>query len=384
MIIEKKDDLREFRVALREWLCKNTPADWHARYREDPFGFFRWWMAELRSAGLATPTWPKAYGGADLGMSHQIILADEFARANAPTLSLSMYIVALTHVPATLLTWGTEEQKAKYLPTISRDGELWCQGFSEPGAGSDLASLRTRAVRDGDHYVINGQKVWSSFAHHARYCILLARTDTTVKKHAGITYFLLDMQAPGVDPRPIKQASGDSEFCELFLTDVKIPVADRVGEEGQGWLVAQSTLAAERGVYGFELNERFSYGIERFIRESLENNAPWLEDAQLRREFMTLFGEMQALRRLTRQGLRENHTPEGVASVTPAFVKLIGTTLHQKMANLQERIAGMASLAADVPGPTLDFMESFANTISAGTNEIMRNIIAERGLGMPR
>ena len=196
-------------------------------------------MTERNKVGLATPHWPVEYGGAGLGIAHQVIIADEFAQAKTP--GADAFIIGLNHLPGTLIPFGTEAQKKKYLPTVAQ-ATVWCQAFSEPGAGSDLANLQTRAVLDGDHYVVNGQKIWSSQSMYARYGILLTRTDTKAKKQRGITYFILDMQAPGVEVRPIRKSTGMSEFAELFLTDVRIPIEDRVGEENQGWTVAQATL----------------------------------------------------------------------------------------------------------------------------------------------
>jgi alkylation response protein AidB-like acyl-CoA dehydrogenase len=381
MILEHRNDLDAFRRAVRDWLRANIPADWRARILEDEAALQRNWMTALIKAGIATPHWPEKYGGAGLGFCHQVIIADEMAQAEAPPTDL--LIVSHNHVPATFLSYGSEWQKDTYLPGVSRDGDIWCQGFSEPGAGSDLASLRTRAVRDGDSYVINGQKVWSSFASHARYCLLLARTDTTVKKHAGISYFVMDMKAPGLEVRPIRQATGDSEFCELFMTDVRIPLRDRIGEEGQGWQVAQATLAAERGILSFAQLERIGSAFEAFHRQAVEMDAAWLRDDQLRREYMSLLADMQAVRRLTRKAIREGEREDYAPSMTPAFVKLIGTDLNQRIGDFRTRVLGLDG-QADLHGAMYDYVNSFGWTISGGANEIMRNIIAERGLGMPR
>ncbi|HEY4125261.1 MAG TPA: acyl-CoA dehydrogenase family protein [Rhizomicrobium sp.] len=393
MILDKKDDLPAFRSAIRQWLADVLPPDWHTRMAratpQEEADFQRWWMGERHKVGLATPHWPREYGGSDLHLEHEIIIADEFARANAP--SSGMYIIALNHIPATLLAWGTQAQKDKYLPGVAR-GEVWCQGFSEPNAGSDLASLRTRAVLDGDHYVVNGQKIWSSRSMFADYCILLARTDPASSKHHGISYFILDMKAPGVEVRPIRQATGEANFGEIFLTDVHIPVENLVGEENKGWTVAQSTLAAERGVLAFEGAERRRYAYEKFYKAVLERRAEWLEDGQLRREFIQLFAEMQAGRRLVRQLLKENAKPKDqqTPSMTPACVKISSTTLMQKFGDLLARLEGLESQKAldgarGVEGdPMYEYLGSFGQTIAAGTNEVMRNIIAERGLGLPR
>ena len=392
MIIDLKDDPAAFRQALRCWLAETVPADWSARVdhgtEADYIALQQWWMAERAQQGLAVPHWPSEYGGADLSLTGQVILADEIARVAAPRLDL--FSVSLNHIPGTLIPFGTEAQKARYLPEIPR-GTIWCQGFSEPGAGSDLASLRCKAERDGDHYVINGQKIWSSFSQFAKHCILLVRTDFDVVKHAGITFLIMDMDTPGLEVRPIRQLNGQAEFGELFLTDVRIPVANRVGEENGGWKVTQATLASERGVLWFDWAERRRYSIEQFYRAALASGAEWLEDDQLRREFMVLFAEHQAGRRLIRQLLRENEGHGGgAAAMTSAFVKLHDTTIRQRIADLLVRIdqlGGQQFVSVrdeSVLHGMHDFLTGYAGTISGGTNEIMRNIIAERGLGLPK
>jgi len=389
MILDKKDDLPAFRQAVRDWLVQAVPPDWPQRMAgesDEAFaGFQRWWMGERNKVGLATPHWPSEYGGADLTLAHQIVIAEEFARANAPP--SHMYVVSLNHIPVTLIAWGTEYQKRRYLPTVAQ-GVVWCQGFSEPNAGSDLASLRTRAVRDGDHYVVTGQKIWSSQSMYADYCILLTRTNSEGRKQEGITYFVLDMHAPGVEVRPIVQATGRAEFGEIFLNDVRIPVEDRVGEENQGWTVAQTTLAAERGVLAFEGAERQRYAVERFYRDALEKDAAWLKDDALRREFMGLFAEMQAGRRLIRKLLAHNVADPGRPTMIPAVVKVTGTTLRKRMGDFMVRIQDVQGQrfgpGATPDNPMSEFLTSFGGTIAAGTNEVMRNLIAERGLGMPR
>ncbi|MGK2911996.1 MAG: acyl-CoA dehydrogenase family protein [Sphingobium sp.] len=391
MILDKQDDIPAFRKAIREWLGDIVPTNWSAQMAKADHAEFdafqRWWMAERNKVGLGVPHWPVEYGGAGLSLAHQIVLADEIAKANAP--STQMFVVSLNHIPGTLIPFGTEEQKRKYLPGIP-NGDVWCQGFSEPGAGSDLASLRCRAERQGDHYLINGQKIWSSYSMHARYCILLARTDFDAPKHAGITFFLMDMQSEGVEVRPIKQNNTRSEFGEIFLTDVKIPVENVVGKENDGWRVCQATLASERGVLAFEGAERQRYAVEKYFQDAVAADAPWLQDDQLRREFVGLIAEMQAGRRLIRKLLRENEGHDNAPSMTPAFVKLSGTALRNRMASVLVKIEGFAGqrfgLAADeaIDSPMFEYLTSFGGPIAAGSNEIMRNIISERGLGMPR
>jgi alkylation response protein AidB-like acyl-CoA dehydrogenase len=347
-------------------------------------------MAERREVGLATAHWPAEYGGADLSLAHQLVVADEFVRANAPDGHL--FSISLNHLPGTLIPFGTEDQKRTHLPRVAA-GTVWCQGFSEPAAGSDLAALRTRAERDGDCYVLNGQKVWSSYSMYADWCILLARTRFDGRKQEGITFFLLDMKSPGIEIRPTRQSTGASTgasaFAEVFLSDVRIPVANRVGEENRGWTVAQATLSSERGVLVFEATERQRAKLERFYSQALATNAAWLADDQLRREFMRIFAELQALRRQIRGLLEEaGHGPPTGWSMTPALVKLVSSTLRLRTAELQVRMSGLQGQIVAAEGSQdlgmYDYLDAYGYTISAGTNEIMRNLIAEKGLDLPR
>ncbi|HKR87914.1 MAG TPA: acyl-CoA dehydrogenase family protein [Phenylobacterium sp.] len=388
-ILDKVGDEAAFREAVRAWLA-DAMARRHELDADGAASFYdsqQWWMAERNKIGLGTPHWPKAYGGDDLSLKYQVIVAEEGAKARAP--ALNIFIVSLNHVPHTLMAWGSEEQKTRYLPGVA-NGVVWCQGFSEPNAGSDLASLRTRAERRGDHYVINGQKIWSSFSMYADYCILLARTDTEAPKHRGISYFLMDMKAPGVEVRPIRQPNGEAEFAELFLTDVKIPVEDLVGEENQGWAIAQSTLAAERGVLAFENGERLRYIMEDFYASAVAREAKWLREPHLHREYVRLFGEMQACRRMLRRLLRENETGSPAAASTVVHVKVINTTLWRKVSDFMLKTQGLSGRFFHEPAlglardPIDYYITSFGGTIAGGSNEIMRNIISERVLGMPR
>jgi alkylation response protein AidB-like acyl-CoA dehydrogenase len=391
MILRHAADPPAFREALRAWLGEVLPSEWRERLDPESEEAYvesqRWWFSERRKVGLVLPGLPETFGGADLDLAGQQIMVEEFARAGSPSLEGALYMVSLTHVPATLLAWGTPEQQQAYLPGLLA-GDVWCQGFSEPGAGSDLASLRTRAVREGDDYVINGQKVWSSFSRFAKYCLLLVRTDADAPKHKGITYLILQMDSPGVEVRPIRQATGHAEFSEIFLTDVRVPVANRIGPENDGWAVAQSTLAAERGVLAFERAERQRREIELFLVSALREKREWTRCDASRAEFAGLVAEMQAIRRMVRRLLRE----DGGDAVTrlPAIIKLLSTTLAQRYADFRVRTEGLAgqvyrpSLAIGGDGPMHDYLQSFGDTISAGSNEIMRNLIAERGLGLPR
>jgi alkylation response protein AidB-like acyl-CoA dehydrogenase len=388
VILEHVNDAEAFRASVRDWLARVLPRRPGSGDSDDDFATVqRWWMTELNKVGLGTPHWPAEYGGVDLDQRLRAILAEEFARCDAP--SLAMFVISLNHVPATLLAWGSEYQKKTYMPEVA-NGQIWCQGFSEPNAGSDLASLRTRAERRGDHYVVNGQKIWSSYSMYASRAILLARTDPTAAKHAGISYFLLDMKAPGVEVRPIRQINGKAKFGEIFLTDVRIPVEERVGEEGQGWAVAQTTLSAERGLLSFELAERLHNVMERFLRDSVNAQAGWLEDHELRRRYVRLFGRLQALRGLMRDALLKE--PEGATQALIASVTL-KVVFSEVRKEIGELLIDTGRPDGHLVGDTSDdlasgamfvYLTSFAFMLGGGTNEIMRNIVAERGLNMPR
>ncbi|MET0986435.1 MAG: acyl-CoA dehydrogenase family protein, partial [Steroidobacteraceae bacterium] len=255
-------DLAAFRSRVRDWFSVNTPPDWKRSMRADTGAALvelqRAWFARLRDGGFAAPHWPREWGGRECSLEEQVVFYEELARADAP--SPILHFISLYHTPGTLLKWGTEAQRRRYLPEILERGVVWCQGFSEPNAGSDLAALKTQAVRKGDRYIVTGQKVWSSLAHVADYCLLLARTDPSAAKHKGISFFLMDMKSPGITVRPIRQANGFSEFNELFLDGVEISAENLVGAENDGWRVAQATLAAERGLSIVELAERLRMG----------------------------------------------------------------------------------------------------------------------------
>lgn len=386
MILEHKDDLKAFREAVRTWTRETAPPEkahlWNRAKGADLLEVQKWWMAERRKVGLATPHWPVEYGGAGLGLEHQIIIADEFARGRSP--GSEMFVISLNHVPGTLIPHGTEKQKKVYLPAVA-EGQLWCQGFSEPGAGSDLAGLKTRAVRDGDHYVVNGQKIWSTNSMFASQCLLLVRTDFEAKKHQGISYLIMDMNTPGVEVRPIRKSNGSSTFGEIFLTDVRIPVENLIGEENKGWMVSQSTLSSERGVLSFDYGERDMIFLVDVYNQALKERAAWLDDPEMRREFITLFAEMQAMRQQIRALLREPHGGS-TYSMTPSLIKMARTTLNNRIGAFRVRAEGLSSqfMSHEFRAPMYEYLETFGTTISGGSNEIMRNLIAERGLGMPR
>jgi alkylation response protein AidB-like acyl-CoA dehydrogenase len=385
------EDLDEFRSAVRAWCAEHVPPSWRseqtgvsdaefARFQQD-------WFQQLRSAGFAVPHWPQEWGGG-MSVAHQVVLYQELAAHDAPRLVLAF--VSLHHAASTLLVAGTPEQQQRHLPAIL-DGEIWVQGFSEPGAGSDLAALRTLARKDGDNYVVTGQKLWASGALHADWCLLLARTDPNAAKRRGISYFLMDMRSPGIEVRPIRQATGGAHFCEIFLDDVAIPAANLIGPENEGWRVAQETLGAERGMTMLELAERLGNAGFRWLVEACAGDS-LLDDSLVADRLAALETEISGLRGMCRS-LVERHGSGDVGPADASIVKLYYSELLQRMMDFGVQIAGpSAHTVLQKPQSSgwesgawmLDFISSWEWTIPGGTSEIQRSIIGERGLGLPR
>jgi alkylation response protein AidB-like acyl-CoA dehydrogenase len=376
-----------FRAGVRAWCAEHIPNDWRQTQTgvgdEEFVRFQKWWFAELRSAGYAVPHWPREWGGGH-SVSEQIVLYQELAAHDAPRLVLAF--VGIHHAAATLLAAGTDEQRRRHLPAIL-DGEIWVQGFSEPEAGSDLAGLRTSARRVGDSYVVDGQKLWASGGKHADWCLLLARTDPSAPKRKGISYFLLDMTTPGVEVRPIRNAVGDSHFCEIFLNDVSIPAANLVGAENAGWQVAQATLGAERGLTMLELAERLGNAGFRWLVEASEVDDPIVADRLA--QFET---EITGLRALCRKVVEDTEA-RIAAPADASIVKLYYSELLQRLTDFGTQIGGVhaqTQLAKPMSSGwesgswMLDFIGSWEWTIPGGSSEIQRTIIGERGLGLPR
>jgi alkylation response protein AidB-like acyl-CoA dehydrogenase len=318
------------------------------------------------------------------------VYLEEYVRAGAPYISTNF--VGMMHAGPTLIAEGTDEQRSFHLPRILRGDDIWCQGFSEPGAGSDLASLRTRAVRDGDEYVVTGQKIWSTRAHVADYCELLVRTDPDAKKHQGITWLILDMHQPGVEVRPIRTIDGESHFCELFLNEARVPLTNRVGAENDGWRVTNVTLRFERGTAFAQHIITMRSQIRRLV--SLARNrkttggAAW-DDPALRGAIGRLGANVDALWRMTQMSIAEaehNDAPAAIGSV----VKLRFSELSQEIAELGVRIIGRPVIGmtdtdgVEVQSTMAEYLWSLQYTIAAGTSQIQRNVIAERILGLPR
>ena len=387
-------DEAEFRRRVRSWLEEHIPEGWGTPGHKEPEGeerlaFFRDWSRQLYEAGLVGLTWPKAYGGYEEPLGHQVIALEEFARSEAPE---HVGVIGLGMAAPTILAHGTEEQRERHLKPILTGEDIWCQGFSEPGAGSDLASLSTKAVRDGDDYVVNGQKVWSSFAHIADYCILVTRTDASGPKHQGMTYFLLDMHSPGVEVRPLKQITGDSEFNEIFLTDVRVPATDVIGGEGNGWAVAITTLMNERASLGLALTVRLEVAFRHLVelaRSTKRNGSTAADDPLFRDRIAFLWTRVQALR-FTNYRAYSEFLKTGMPGPEGSIAKLVWSETNQEVTKLALEIEGPFAMLSGGGHSVLDGrwqqlqLRSRGNSIEGGTSEILRNIIAERVLSLPK
>ena len=399
-------DAEAFRVEIRSWLEENLPAGWFepgfemtADQRKQ---FNEEWPSKLYGGGWICATWPTEYGGKGLTTMQGVVLAEEFARAKAP---LRADFFGDTLVGPTILQWGTEEQKAEFLPKILKGETKWCQGFSEPNSGSDLASLKTSAVLDGDEWVINGQKVWTTQGHYADYCFLLTRTDPDAPKHKGISYLLVPMRQPGVEVRGITQPDGTAEFCEVFFTDARCPKDNVVGGVNNGWKVANSTLAFERGMSATTGYRRFEEEFRLMVEAATENGA--ITDPLIRRRLATYYTKIQILRI---NGLRSlsatlNQAKDLGVAALGATNKMFWSEMHQEAMELALDILGPSSMLVDAgagsgswPGTARDkrrpgypvsammsaFFFSRSETIWGGTSQIQRNIVGERVLGLPQ
>ncbi|HEY7421108.1 MAG TPA: acyl-CoA dehydrogenase family protein [Gaiellaceae bacterium] len=367
-----------FRAELRAWVDANLPADKRggrggAQRFEDPF--VREWSRKLYEGGYAGLTWPKEYGGAGAPHSFQAILYEELAAAQAPA---HVGVIGLGMAGPTIIAHGTGEQKARYLQPLLAADEIWCQGFSEPDAGSDLAAARTRAERRGDVYVVNGQKVWSSFAHIADFCILVTQSDPDAPRYRNLTYLLVDMHAQGVEVRPLRQITGEAEFNEIFFSDVEVPVENRLGDEGDGWQVAMTTLLHERATLGFALTAALDTLFARMLEEAHERDPDLLGREALAREWI----ELQALRYTNYRALG-TYERTGIPGPEGSAVKLRWSESNQRLTKLARELRGPNGILDD-GWWNHQQLRSRGNTIEAGTSEVLRNIIAERVLGLPR
>jgi alkylation response protein AidB-like acyl-CoA dehydrogenase len=377
-------DEAAFRTELRAWLRSNLPGELRghvggaARFDGDAL---REWSRLLGEAGYAGLTWPGEYGGGGKPYTYQAIFFEEAGRAEAPP---HVGVIGLGMAGPTIMAHGTPEQKARHLHRILSAEEIWCQGFSEPAAGSDLAGVRTSARLDGDRFVVDGQKVWSSFAHLADFCILLARSDPASERHAGLTYLIVDMHAPGVEVRPLRQITGEAEFNEIFLDGAEVPVENVLGEIGGGWQVAMTTLLHERGTLGFALTAQLEVAVRKLLELARERGADPIQRDALAREWIELQGlRVTAYRSLSALMKTGIPGPEG------SILKLRWSEANQRLTALALELLGPRAALAAGSAPHDGYwqhqqLRSRGNTIEAGTSEILRNIVAERVLGLPR
>jgi alkylation response protein AidB-like acyl-CoA dehydrogenase len=384
-----------FRDRVRRWLAANIPTEWTGRAAEPEvprphaYEFLRRWQRMLYDAGFIGLTWPREAGGQGLSFLEEMILHEEMALAKAPPI---LNILGVGMAGPTIVAYGTEDQKKRYPPKILSCEEIWCQGYSEPNAGSDLASLQTRAVRDGDHYVVDGQKVWTSLAHSADWMMLLARTDPEAPKHKGITYFLLDMHAPGVTVKPLRQITGDPEFNEVFFDSVRVHESQILGGLNNGWQVGLTTLMYERLALGFGLQVRLRIAIAALLemaRGMEKHGRPVTKDPVMRQKLAQLWIDTECLkytgaRAITRLLRGELPGPEASTG------KMGWVDTHQRLQEVAMEIQGPYSQlggsdwAVEGGRWQYSFLRSRANSIEGGTTEVQKNIIGERVLGLPK
>jgi alkylation response protein AidB-like acyl-CoA dehydrogenase len=382
MDLKYSESDERFRAEIRAWLerelpnppARPGPEDWRARRDYDTA-----WQRKLFDAGYAGINWPKEVGGRGASPTEQLIFLEETERAGAPYVGVNF--VGLLHAGPTIIAEGTGQQKARYLPGILKGDDVWCQGFSEPGAGSDLASLQTRAVRDGDEYVVSGQKIWTSFGHVSDYCELLVRTDPEAPKHRGITWLVMPMDAPGIDVRPLRTIAGSEEFCEMFLDEVRIPVENRVGAENDGWRVAMVTFSFERGT-AFVSELIASMMLLRRLAGEAKRRGSW-DDAGIRREIGRLTAELDALWALTKRNVTQAERGTGVPGLGGSVFKLAYSEARHAMGDLGLRVLGPDALSND-DEQVRGWVHAMSISIAAGTSQIQRNIVGERILGLPK
>jgi alkylation response protein AidB-like acyl-CoA dehydrogenase len=365
-----------FRDELRAWLDANHPGR-EPEGDDAGFAFRRAWQRRLHEGGWAGVSWPTEYGGRGATLVEQAIYNEEIVRAQAPS---AANVLGLAMGGPTVIAHGTDEQKRRYLEPILSAEEIWCQGFSEPGSGSDLASVKTRAVRDGDHWLVTGQKVWTTLAHHAKWCMLVARTDADAPKHQGLSYFLMDVEQDAVQVRPLRQITGEAEFNELFIEEARIPDANVVGGVGNGWAVAITTLMHERATLAFGLQIAVKLALGQLIEEAKAGGSA--SDPQVRDRLAQLYIEAEVLRLNAYRGLTAIMR-DGVPGPEGSLGKWQWAEVNQALTELAMDLRGPRAVLYDDTW-TFRFLRARANSIEGGTTEILKNIVAERVLGLPR
>ena len=385
-----------FRERVRKFLRANLPPGWgQSGVGARPEGmsqleFLRDWQRRLYANGFLGMAWPKEYGGQGASQIEMAIYNEESARVRAPG---PLNVIGLSMVGPTIMSHGAKDQKERFLPKILSAEEIWCQGYSEPNAGSDVASLSTRAELKGDEFIVNGQKVWTTLAHISQWCMLIARTDPDAPKHRGISCLLVDMKTPGVTVKPLRQMTGESEFNEMFFDDVRVPRTNLLGPMNEGWRVATTTLMNERGTSALASVMRYRIVFDEIVdlaRKTIRNGRPATADPVLRQQLAQFHIDLEMMRFTayrTFSKILKGGDPGPVGSIS----KLAWSELNQRMMEFVIALEGPASqLMRGSPHAVQGgrwqhhFMRSRANTIEAGTSEIQRNIIAERVLGLPR
>jgi alkylation response protein AidB-like acyl-CoA dehydrogenase len=385
----------QFRDEVREWMAANVPKDWVKRRNaeesmEARFKYQREWQRRMFDAGWVGISWPKEYGGRGASLMETVIFNEEMARAEAPP---PANVLGLGLIGPTIIAFGNDAQKKRYLEKILSAEEIWCQGFSEPNAGSDLAALSTEAKLDGDHFIVNGHKCWNSYGWAADWCELVVRTDATAEKHKGLTVLLVDMKSEGVEVRNLKQMSGESEFCEIFFRDVRVPVENVVGKVNEGWKVAIGTLMHERGTFGAAIQVTYQRNLKRLIeiaKTVKRNGGTAADDPIVRQKLAQCYTEVEVMRfNQMRAFSRINET--GVPGPEGSIQKIFWSELNQRMQQAAMEILGPygqlahgAEDAFDEGQWAYNYLRSRGNTIEAGTSEIQRNIIGHFVLGLPK
>jgi alkylation response protein AidB-like acyl-CoA dehydrogenase len=366
-----------FRDELRAWLEENHPGPAPKGGDQEQFTFEREWQRTLHAGGWAGVSWPKEYGGRGATLIEQAIFGEELARAKAPR---PANVLGLVMGGPVVIAHGTDEQKERFLEPILSAEEIWCQGFSEPESGSDLASLKTKAVPDNGGWRVTGQKVWTTFAHEAKWCMLVARTDPDVPKHKGLTYFLMDMEQDEVEVRPLRQITGEAEFNELFIEDAHIPDENVIGGVGNGWMVAITTLMNERAGLGASAALGLAQSLDELIELARERGRA--EDPIVRDKVARLRIAIEGLRRGAMRALTTT-MKVGVPGPEGSIAKLQWSSTNQALTELAVEIGGTEALEQ---GSTwaYRYLRSRANSIEGGTSDVLRNIVAERVLGLPK
>lgn len=380
-------DEQSYRDNLRAWLTENVPEPWPKEQRTEShteyWTYLREWQRKLFDGGWAGTSWPKEFGGGGASPIQQSIYLSEVVRAQAPE---SLGVIGEQLVGPTVIVWGTEEQKKKFLPRILTAEDVWCQGYSEPNSGSDLASLATRAVREGDDYIVNGQKIWTSFAHIADWCLLLVRTDSEAPKHKGITCLLVDMKSEGVSTQPLRQMSGDSGFNEVFFTDVRVPVENQLGPLNDGWRVGLTVLMNERANLGSAMYMHMKDSFDQLVahcRTQKRNGRLLAEDPKIREKIGQAMIELEIVR-LTMDRALSKSTAGGTPGPEGSILKLGWSEANQKLVQLSMEVLGDASQLSTFDGGTwaYRYLRARGNTIEGGTSEVQKSILAERVLGL--